>query len=338
MFDYKIGFKGLFFPLLLFIIVVIIFLKFSEIKEIGNLFQKANFWWLLAALGSQIVGFLLQGWVYFRIFKLLDFHKFNFLKLLRAAVTIVFLNFTIPSLGFAGNIYFIRILKKHGFKEGKGLLAIILEFVCFYLSFILLLLLSFGLLFFKIHVLGRTQAYAILGFIGVLLLIGLVLKFSLGNKEKATKRVSWFAKKINYTTEDKKDIWIDELLTVFYQDVSSLKNKKMQVAQLIFFQFFRFLWDSVTIYILFLAFGQIAPISLVIIAPNIARLFGLLTFVPGGIGTFEGAMVLVFNSMGVQLELAFAVMMLYRFFSYWLYFPLGIIFYRQLGKEEHAFN
>ena len=98
--------------------------------------------------------------------------------------------------------------------------------------------------------------------------------------------------------------------------------------------FCRFLWDSVTIYLLFLSFGATVPIGLTVIAPNIGRLFGLLTFIPGGVGTFEGAMVLVFNSLGVTLELAFAVMMLYRFFSYWLYFPLGLIFYKQLSREE----
>ncbi|HPA25788.1 MAG TPA: lysylphosphatidylglycerol synthase transmembrane domain-containing protein [bacterium] len=336
-FDFKIKFKSIFFPVLMFVVVVIIFLKFSELKSIGQLFQKANWWWLLAALGSQLIAFMFQGNVYHKIFGLLDFHKFNFFKLLRAAVTIVFLNFTIPSLGFAGNIYFLKILKKHGFSEGKGLLAIILEFVCFYLSFILLLIISFGFLFFKLHVLGKTQAYAILGFAGLLLLIYSVLHFTLGNKKKAKKIISWFAKKINYVGKDtKNELWIDELLTVFYQDVRLLKQKKIPLAKIIFLQFFRFLWDSVTIYLLFLSFGAVAPISLTIIAPNIGRLFGLLTFLPGGIGTFEGSMVLVFNSLGVQLELALAVMLLYRFFSYWLYFPLGIIFYRQLEKEENV--
>ena len=334
-FDFKIGVKGLFFPLILFIVVVIIFLKFSELKSIGQLFQRANLLWLLAALCSQVIGFLLQGLVYYKIFDLLDFHKFKFLKLLKAAVTIVFLNFTIPSLGFAGNIYFLKILKKYDLPEGKGLLTIILEFVCFYLSFILLLIISFGFLFFKLHVLGRTQAYAILGFAGILTLIAFMLHFWLGNKEKAKKRVSWFANKINYNSADvKNELWIGELLTVFYQDVKLLKQKKARMAKIVFFQFCRFLWDSVTIYLLFLSFGVSVPISLTIIAPNIGRLFGLLTFIPGGIGTFESSMVLVFNSLGITLELAFAVMMLYRFFSYWLYFPLGLIFYRQLNREE----
>ncbi len=333
---FKFSFKKLLFPIILLVAIIIAFLNFSELKEIWRLFREANGWWLLAALGSQIIAFLLQGWVYYNIFELLGFKALNLFQVLRASVTVIFLNFTIPSLGFAGNIYFLKILKKCGMKEGCGLLTILMEFLCFYLSFIVLLIISFAYLFFHFHALGRAQLAAIGGFVAFLIILCLIIYFWLGNKKRARKRILWFAKKIRYINDgDDENKWIDNLLHEFYHQLKQLKHKKTVLLWILSWQFIRFLWDSVTIYVLFLAFNVHVPFGLAILAPNIARLFGLLSFIPGGVGTYEGSLVLILNSLGIKLELSLAIMLLYRFFSYWLYFPLGLTFFRQLNKIYH---
>ena len=55
----KISFKKLFFPLLLVIVVIITLFKFSELREIGQLFSEAKWHWLALAFASQYLNFSL---------------------------------------------------------------------------------------------------------------------------------------------------------------------------------------------------------------------------------------------------------------------------------------
>lgn len=332
--QFKIKLSKLFFPLLIFAVVVIVFVKFSELQEIGQVFVQAKWYWLLAAFVCQIINFSLQGAVYYTSFRLLKFPPFNFLKLIKSTLTIIFLNYTIPSLSFAGNIWFLKILKKQGLKEGKGLMVVILEFVCFYLAFIVLLAIAFLYLFFKLGYIGLSQQIAVIGFFAILLFVIFMFYFWLGNKSKASQRAVWLAKKF-YQVEPGETVQerVDNLLKDFYQDFAWLKKNKIKLLIPTGLQFIKFLFDGLVIYFLFLAFGLVPLFGLAVVAFAFGRLFGLASFIPGGVGAFEGAMVLIFNSLGLSLESALAVMLVYRFFSYWLYFPLGLIFYRQFDKS-----
>ena len=125
---------------------------------------------------------------------------------------------------------------------------------------------------------------------------------------------------------------IKELLNDFYKDLTWLKNNKLKILQPALMQFLKFLSDGLTIFLLFLAFGSLVPIGLGVVAFAFGRLFGLISFIPGGLGAFDASMVLIFNSLGTPLELALSVMLIYRFFSFWIYFPLGLVFYKQFEK------
>ncbi len=336
---FKIDLKKLFFPIVVFVVLVLILLNFSELKEIGRLFSQAKWYFIALAFVSQAVNAMLQTAVYKKIFSVLKMKVIDFTILFRAAVTTIFLNFSIPSLGFAGNIFFVKYLKKRGCKQGKALLAVILEFVCFYAAFIFVLILSFSYMFFKLGSIGATQQLAVGGFILVLMFIGYMVYFWLGNKQKAHRRASWFVKKFNQVEDGRDaDEWMAEVLHDFYENSSWLKNNKRKIIKPVLIQIIKFFSDALTIYLIFLAFGITPPLGLPLVAFALGRLFGIITLIPGGIGAFEGAMVLAFNSLGVQLEVAFSVMLIYRFFSYWLYFPFGLAFYKDLmsKKIQHA--
>ncbi|MFH1610901.1 MAG: lysylphosphatidylglycerol synthase transmembrane domain-containing protein [Patescibacteria group bacterium] len=329
----KISFKKLFFPLLIVIVVVIVLFKFSELKEIGDLFKQAKWYWLILAFGAQWLNFSFQANVYRTSFKILKIPRVPFWEFIKISVTIIFLNFTIPSLGFAGNIWLLKHLKKHKVKEGRALLTVVIEFLCFYVALLVLLILSLIYLFFKLGHVGHTQQIAVIGLVALVALILIVIYFFVGNKEKSHKRVVWLAKKVDraedgITQEER----IQELLDDFYENSKWLEVNKLKLLQPTAMQFLKFLSDGLTIFLIFLAFGSVVPIGLGVAAFALGRLFGVLSFIPGGVGAFEASMVLIFNSLGISLELSLSVMLIYRLFSFWIYFPLGLVFYRQLDS------
>lgn len=329
----KISFKKLFFPLLLVIVVIIVLFKFSELREIGQLFKQAKWYWIALAMLSQLLNFSLQANVYRSSFKILKMPEMSFFKFIKMGITVIFLNFTIPSLGFAGNIWFLKQLKKQNIKEGKALLTIVIEFLCYYSAFFVLLLLSLFYLFFKLGHVGYTQKIAVIGFAAIMCLVIFFVYFFIGKKKNAHKRVVWLAEKIDKAEDGvRQEDRIKELLNDFYNDFAWLKENKIKLLRPASMQFLKFLSDGLTIFLIFLAFGSLVPIGLGVVAFAFGRLFGVLSFIPGGVGAFEGSMVLIFNSLGVSFELALSVMLIYRLFSFWIYFPLGLIFYRQLDK------
>jgi len=327
----KTSFKKLFFPILLTMAVITVLFKFSEIRAIAELFKQAKWYWLLAALGMQCLNFACQGNVYNTSLKILKISKQSLIDLIQYGITILFLNFTIPSLGFAGNIWFLKKLKKQGIKEGRALLVIVIEFLCFYATFFLLLVLSLVYLFFKLGHIGYTQKIAVIGFSALMCFIIFVLYFFIGKRKNAHKRLVWLAEKIDKAEDDiRQEDRIKELLNDFYKDFAWLKENKIKLLYPASMQFLKFLSDGLTVFLIFLAFGSLVPIGLGIVASAFGRLFGVLSFIPGGVGAFEASMVLIFNSLGVSLELALSVMLIYRLFSFWIYFPLGLFFYKRL--------
>ncbi|MBU4360877.1 flippase-like domain-containing protein [Candidatus Parcubacteria bacterium] len=329
--------KKLFFPILLLIAIIIVLFKFSELREIGQLFKQAKWYWLVLALLSQWLNFSLQANVYRASFKILKMPQMSFLKFIRIGITVIFLNFTIPSLGFAGNIWFLKKLKKQGIKEGKALLVVVIEFLCYYATFFLLLILSLVYLFFKLGHVGYTQKIAVIGFGLITCLVVYILYFFVGQKKRAHKRVVWLAEKIDKAEDGiRQEERIKELLNDFYENFTWLKKNKTKLLRPALMQFLKFLSDGLTIFLIFLAFGSLVPIGLGVVAFAFGRLFGVLSFIPGGVGAFDAAMVLIFNSLGVSFELALSVMLIYRLFSFWIYFPLGLFFYKQFDKQKSS--
>jgi uncharacterized protein (TIRG00374 family) len=331
---FKISLKKLFFPLLLVIVVIIILFKFSELREIGQLFAQAKWYWLVAAFAAQCLNFSLQAGVYRSTFKIVKIPYFPFFKFIKVGITVLFLTFTIPSFGFAGYLWFLKLLRRQGIKEGKALLSIVIELICYYAAFFFLLILSSVYLFFKLGNVGYTQIIAVASFAFIICFFLFAVYFFIGKKERAHKRVVWLAEKIDKGEDGiRQEDRIKELLADFYEDLAWLKVNKRKVLRPATMQLLKFLSDGLTIFLLFLAFGSVVPIGLGVVAFAFGRLFGLISFIPGGLGTFDAAMVLIFNSLGVSLELSLSVMLLYRLFSFWLYFPLGLVFYKQLDKE-----
>jgi uncharacterized protein (TIRG00374 family) len=333
--SFKIEFKKLIWPILLLLVIVAIFFKFSELKEIGNLVMKAKWYWLGFALISQVLNYLLQTSTYIKNFNILKLPQINFSKMVKMIVTTIFMNFTIPSLSLAGNLWLVKKINSQGIKEGKSILVIIMQSICYYIAFSFLLILCFIYLFFNFRDVGSSQKIAIFSFIFFIILVVGLIYFFIGNKEKAKKRVRWLAEKIDKTEDGvSQNERVENLLKDFYEDFDWVKKNKKKLISPIILQFFKFLSDGLTIFFVFLAFGSFKPFVLAVIAFAFGRLFSLITFIPGGIGTFEGSSVLLLNSLGVSLELAVAVILVYRFFSYWLYIPLGLVFYRQLEKQD----
>ena len=92
----------------------------------------------------------------------------------------------------------------------------------------------------------------------------------------------------------------------------------------------------------FLMIGRLmqVPVSMVSVYPMfvIATLIGMLTMVPGGMGTFDVLMILGLSQLGIDRSQAIVWLLYYRLFYYVTPFMTGVIlFLQQAGMKVNQF-
>ena len=332
----KVKLGKLFIPFLILLAVVVISLKFSELQDIFALFARAKWPFLVLALFSQMINVAFQAQVYNSIMKYVKFAKFKFSKLYKMVITASFLNFSIPSFGQAGNLWLFKKFTAEGHNQSKSLLVIVWEILCYYGGLIAITIYSLGYIYFKIGDVSSVHKIVAAIFIGIVLFVVFGFKAFFKNKEKAARKIEWLNNKIKvFSFRDKKKD-TRKFLKEFYRDLAWLKRNKLKFVKPISYQILKFISDALTISLIFLAFGftPTEHLALGLVAFTFGRILGVVSMIPGGVGAFEGAMILLFSSFGIPISLALTVTLVYRFYSYWIYFPFGLLFSKDWKKEN----
>ncbi|MCX6777541.1 MAG: lysylphosphatidylglycerol synthase transmembrane domain-containing protein [Candidatus Micrarchaeota archaeon] len=126
-----------------------------------------------------------------------------------------------------------------------------------------------------------------------------------------------------------------------FMDQLKLDGKFLKAVALAFV-----IWslDSLTAVIVFTSFGlQFAPgINPYIVAASLVSLtvlIGLLSMLPGGIGSTEISFSLLLESVGVQKDLAIAAVLMFRLITFWISIGAGLamsVFIKEKMKKMNA--
>lgn len=322
--------KPLIFGILTIIVVVTVFLKFSELKEIASLLTQANYFFILAALASQAVVYLFIAKTYKTIADGFSSVIVNIKTLYKAAIVMLFLNQTLPSMGISSGTYLFSVLKRNGEKSGKGIFLVVFNTSVLYTSYLVSVTLAVLYLLTKGNLTSlQLTASIILGTAtAVLLIILFLLTKSINRIRKLLKFISVFFPMGTFDSNE-----IAEELFVGKEQISKERHVFFRA---IFFRIASFAFESVTIYMIFLAFGLTPNFAAITVAYLMANLFAIITFMPGGLGVYETTMILTLRGFHIPLEAALIVTLMYRAFCFWLPIPLGLWLYRKSGKENEV--
>jgi uncharacterized protein (TIRG00374 family) len=82
-------------------------------------------------------------------------------------------------------------------------------------------------------------------------------------------------------------------------------------------------FDMLTLYFLFVAAGHPVSLGVLLAGYGLPLLLGKVTFLPGGVGVVESTMAALYHGLGVSNGVAVVVILIYRFFSFWLPLLIG---------------
>lgn len=317
-------------------VLVITYLRFSEIRLIGSVFARSSLEWLIAIIIIQLFVYYFQALNYRDVLRIKDL-EVKTEKLYPMSFVVQFLNQALPSGGLSGQVFFVQYLRKYGLTVAEGIGRAFIEIMTLWMAMGLFFVIS-SIIVVRGGEIANIPQLRYLIYTFVFLAIILVSIFLLIQRKRRSKLVKWITnwfhsrfenKSKNEDTSDQAkhlEIIFDQLKTSINFRVLQKKAKDFWLA--FFWQCMILLAHIFTLYFISFAIGHPISFRLAFIVFSLVRFIGMIAFVPGALGVFEGAMTLILISFGVPASQAFAMTILLRAFTFWLPMPVGWALYR----------
>ena len=349
-------------------VLILIYLRFSEVKLIRDLFLRSNFFWLFSIIIVQVISYYFVAFNYRDVLRVKDLDV-PIKELFPITFVIQFLNQALPSAGFSGQAFFVQYLKKFGLSIAEGIGRAVLELATLYMGFGTFFVIS-AIMIFKNSIPGNHPEVLFLIYGFSFLAVFFISVFFMLQKSGRGRIAKWMINKLHayFEKRNKKKVKNGEADSTSSPQAAAADNQPNNHTQhvvMIYEQlksslnigvlnkhrrsfWLAYLWQDLIILmniftLYFLSFAVDFKISFVVafITFTLTKFISMVSFIPGALGVFEGGMTLILISFGVPAEPAFAMTMLLRAFTFWLPMPVGWILYRwyiHRQELEHPYD
>lgn len=314
----------------------------DQILDTLNNLKNLEFWALLLIIPAQILNYHSYAEMYQSLFQILH-HRVRYLKMFRLSLELNFVNNVFPSGGVTGVSYFGIRMRSFGVSAGKSTLVQMIRYILVFVSFQILLF--FGLIILAIG--GDANSFAILiaGSLATLLFVGtLAAMFIVGSKKRINGFFTYLTRVANRiirvvrpkhpeTINIQK---VEDIFTELHENYMELRKQPHVLRKPLTRALLANIAEVLTIYIVYVAFGEWVNPGAIIIAYAIANFAGLISVLPGGVGIYEALMTAVLASAGVPAGVSIPITITYRVLNMALQLPPGYYFYHKALRETSA--
>lgn len=312
-------------------------------EEIANTLENLKnleVWALLLMIPAQILNYHSYTELYQSLFRILG-HRLRYKKLFIVSLELNFVNNIFPSGGVTGVSYFGVRMKNLGVSPGKSTLVQMIRYILLFVSFQILLFV--GLVILAIG--GNANSFMILvaGSLATLLFVGtLGAMFVVGSKKRINGFFTYLTRVANRLIkvvrpnhpETINIAKVQRLFGELHENYAELRKKPKVLVGPLVHALMANVAEILTIYVVYVAFGQWVNPGAIIIAYAIANFAGLISVLPGGVGVYEALMTAVLASAGVPAGVSIPITITYRILNMTLQLPPGYYFYHKALREQ----
>lgn len=311
------------------------------LQEAVKLIIFATKWKILIAIGFEVISYMGAAWLLGIILSRLGY-KIKFFTRFKISSIAAFAMHFFPISSFGEGAVDYYFLRKQKVYTGSILLMLVLRVIITYIAFLLIFLIGLALV--------PTAPYIkispkIISFALFLIIIGAILYISYLYKNKEKFRKSWhklfrlfrpFVNKIRgkEMAEAQEQIIFEDI----YQGIGLFSKKKRFMILSVIAGMIYWLGDITCFYFVFQAFNYNIHWGVLIFGYCSATLLGMISFIPGGLGVIETSMGLIYSGLGVPGSLAVMAILVFRFFSFWMWIPFGLYSYINLSRQSKLSN
>jgi uncharacterized protein (TIRG00374 family) len=299
-----------------------------------NLF-KVHAWALLLLIPIQFFNYDAQTRLYRGLFSAVG-NKLQYWRLFRAGLELNFVNHVFPSGGVTGISYWGIRMKDTRITAAKATAVHLTKLVLLFLSFEILVVLGV----FSLAVQGHMSSLvlmlaAVIATVLVFLTTGFM--FVIGSKERIAGFFTYVTRGLNnlvrFFRPRSQDAISTAKVRALFEDLHEnymvMRRNPRLLRKPFFWALMANAWEIVSIYIVYVAFGEWVNIGAIILAYAVANFAGLVSVLPGGVGVYEGLMTLTLSATGVPSRLSLPVTVMYRILNTIIQLPPGWYFYHR---------
>lgn len=312
-------------PAFISIVLFILLLVYSDFFEVVSILLKANPFYVIIGFSLWFFGLLIRTMRWGYLLEKAGI-KVPYFKTARVYISGLFLSNISP--GKLGDPLRSVILKATERKSvGSSLPSLFLERISD--AIITLIISVVGISYFAL-----TKLSFLLFLVLIVYSVAFGLVFYILTSEKRThkflkKTSSFFSfiKKVK-KLEDK----VEEFSFNLHQAFVKYKDKRI-LALTFFLTFIVWSIEGLILFISFKALGLSVSFSVTAFAVCVSTLIGILTFLPGGLGSSEAVIILIFTSLfALTPAQVMAAAILQRIFGFWTYALFGVFL---LGSSKY---
>jgi phosphatidylglycerol lysyltransferase len=322
------------FWILVLAFIYVVISQFSAIKKLIETLILGQWQWVAVAALIQVVYYMIYTVLYQSAFLTVGV-KSRLRELLPLTFASIFMNVAAPSGGASSVALFADDATRRGASAARTAAGYLLVMVADFSAFLVVLL--GGMIYlFTHHVLHIYESVAaamlviIITVLTALLLLGLwrpqLLHKLLIWTQQLANRLAHLFKRPNFLDE----AWVENNTREYTEAAMAIAAHPGLLAQTIGIAFVSHLVDLTSLYVLFLAFHQMAHFGVLVAGYAMGILFWVVSITPQGIGIVEGMMTLVFTSLGIPLAQSTIITLAFRGLTFWLPFAIGFLVLRRL--------
>ncbi len=307
---------GLWFGIIFFLVFIIfVSTHFADLENLWVIIKRASPWWLLLAIFAQLGTYVLTSLVWSGVARTSHYH-IPLVPLFRVAVEQLTVNQLMPVAGLAGNALIVRTMKHFRVPDALAFEILFVDTLSYHFAFALVAFAAAIILNFF-----STISFVITGVLIAFFIIETVIV--------VVVLLTANHKKLNFLNIFRKIKVIGRLLNSL-EYISLEKIFSLPVLfRATFLKLGVFLFDVLTLWLVMKALGIEVDIVTSYVAMIIGLVAAIVSFIPGGIGSFEAACIGILTLLGIQLEGAIAGTVLLRGLTLWLPLIPGILMMRK---------
>lgn len=322
---------------------VLIYAIRDQLVETYNNLADVNAWLLLLLIPIQAANYHAQTQLYRDLFIIVG-NKLRYGELYRASLELNFVNHVFPSAGVSGISYFGARMRNAEITGGRATVVQLMKLMLLVLSFEVLLIA--GLFFLAIENKANDFVILVTSSLTTLLIIGTVaFVMIIGSRRRIQATFSMLTRGINRVVHyfrpgypetisvERAEHAFEELHTNY----KTIESRWRELKWPFFWAFMCNFTEVLSVYAVYLAFGESVNIGAIILAYAVANFAGLVSILPGGVGVYEALMAGVLVAAGVPAGLSVSVTVMYRVLNTLIQVPPGMfLYYRTIHRTPSA--
>ena len=298
--------------------VVLVAMRFSEAEEFAQLAERARPRWLALAVLLQAATYLAEGEIWRAVVRA----GHSAIAVPRAyglSVAKLFMDQTVPTGGVSGTILYVEGLQRLGVPRGVALAGVVVSTFSYYAAYALCLALAIVYAAMMGDLIGATTSVGVVFLVVSTVFAVVVLLHSGAEPGPIARRLARVP-------------FLRGALGLLQEADPSVAHAPRVLARAVLWQLAIVCLDAGTIWAALRAVGAATSTEAVFMSYMFSSLFRTLSFVPGGLGTFEAASVFMLRSLGVSVSAALSATLIFRGLSFWLPMIPGMLCARRLTR------